>query len=151
MRPDDEKPQQAGGPARDFKKGIDTRHSTASEFREADAPGRLVPPDAIEADGLLHRFHVDGDRSGTRNGWYCLHTRWPGRWHLRQLENRIPFDLGGGRQAPERCRTRSLRRTDTGGADQGASRTAGRTRGAGNRGAGEWERRHHLPTRCTRT
>lgn len=31
MRPDDEKPQQAGGPARDFKKGIDTRHSTASD------------------------------------------------------------------------------------------------------------------------
>jgi putative DNA primase/helicase len=23
---------------------------------------------------LLHRFHVDGDRSGTRNGWYVLHT-----------------------------------------------------------------------------
>ena len=44
------------------------------EFREAMHQSGLVPPDAIEADGLLHRFHVDGDRSGTRNGWYVLHT-----------------------------------------------------------------------------
>ena len=44
------------------------------EFREAMHQSGLVPPDAIEADGLLHRFHVDGDRGGTRNGWYVLHT-----------------------------------------------------------------------------
>lgn len=30
-------------------------------------------PDVIEADGLLHRFHVEGDKRGTLNGWYCLH------------------------------------------------------------------------------
>ncbi len=44
------------------------------EFREAMHRAGLVPPDVIEADGLLYRFHADGDRSGTRNGWYCLHT-----------------------------------------------------------------------------
>ena len=44
------------------------------EFREAMHQSGLVPPDAIEADGLLHRFHVDGDRRGSLNGWYCLHT-----------------------------------------------------------------------------
>ncbi len=44
------------------------------EFRAAMHRAGLVPPDFIEADGLLHRFHADGDRSGTRNGWYCLHT-----------------------------------------------------------------------------
>lgn len=25
------------------------------------------------ADGQLHRFHVPGDRAGSRNGWYILH------------------------------------------------------------------------------
>jgi putative DNA primase/helicase len=44
------------------------------EFREAMRLAGLLPSEAIEADGLLHRFHADGDRSGTRNGWYCLHT-----------------------------------------------------------------------------
>lgn len=24
-------------------------------------------------DGQIHRFHVPGDRTGSRNGWYCLH------------------------------------------------------------------------------
>lgn len=43
------------------------------EFREAMHRAGLVPPDAIEADGALHRFHVEGDRGGSRNGWYCLH------------------------------------------------------------------------------
>jgi putative DNA primase/helicase len=33
----------------------------------------IVPPDVIEADGLLHRFHVEGDKRGTLNGWYSLH------------------------------------------------------------------------------
>ena len=28
---------------------------------------------AIVADGVLHRFQIDGDRRGTRNGWAVLH------------------------------------------------------------------------------
>lgn len=44
------------------------------EFREAMHRAGLLPPELIEPDGLLHRFHADGDRSGTRNGWYVLHT-----------------------------------------------------------------------------
>jgi putative DNA primase/helicase len=44
------------------------------EFREAMHRAGLLPPEMIEPDGLLHRFRVDGDRSGTRNGWYVLHT-----------------------------------------------------------------------------
>lgn len=27
----------------------------------------------IVADGTLHRIHVEGDRQGTKNGWYVLH------------------------------------------------------------------------------
>jgi len=42
---------------------------------------------AITDDGALHRFHVNGDKSGTRNGWYVLHGgRTPagsfGSWRL---------------------------------------------------------------------
>ncbi|MGL1834418.1 toprim domain-containing protein [Rhodocyclaceae bacterium SMB388] len=33
----------------------------------------ISPPVTIEADGLLHRFHIDGDKAGSRNGWYALH------------------------------------------------------------------------------
>jgi putative DNA primase/helicase len=36
-----------------------------------DVFGREIPPPI--ADGEPHRFHVSGDRSGTRNGWYVLH------------------------------------------------------------------------------
>lgn len=44
-----------------------------SQFRDAMQRAGLLPPDVIEGDGLLHRFHVDGDRRGSLNGWYCLH------------------------------------------------------------------------------
>jgi putative DNA primase/helicase len=44
------------------------------EFREAMHRAGLPVPDRIEPDGDLHRFHVEGDRRGTLNGWYCLHT-----------------------------------------------------------------------------
>ena len=30
--------------------------------------------DEIAADGQIHRFHVTGDRNGSRNGWYFLHA-----------------------------------------------------------------------------
>jgi len=43
------------------------------QFRDEIRAAGLPPPDHIEADGGLHRFHVLGDKSGSRNGWYCLH------------------------------------------------------------------------------
>lgn len=42
-------------------------------FKDAMYRAGLVPPAVIEADGLLHRFHVEGDRRGSLNGWYLLH------------------------------------------------------------------------------
>jgi putative DNA primase/helicase len=33
----------------------------------------IAGPDSIVADGALHRFHVNGDHSGSLNGWYILH------------------------------------------------------------------------------
>ncbi len=42
-------------------------------FRDAMHGAGLTPPERIEPDGALHRFHVEGDRSGSANGWYLLH------------------------------------------------------------------------------
>ena len=47
--------------------------NTIDTFRDAMHRAGLVPPDLIEADGQLHRFHVEGDKRGTLNGWYSLH------------------------------------------------------------------------------
>jgi putative DNA primase/helicase len=42
-------------------------------FRAAmEAAGLPTPPEII-ADGTLRRFHVEGDRLRTENGWYLLH------------------------------------------------------------------------------
>lgn len=46
---------------------------TLNQFRDAMIDAGLTPPATIEADGLLHRFHVEGDKRGSLNGWYCLH------------------------------------------------------------------------------
>ena len=41
--------------------------------REMRAHG--VPSiDEIVADGRLHRYRVEGDKAGKRNGWYVLHA-----------------------------------------------------------------------------
>jgi len=46
----------------------------------------------LEADGQLHRYRVDGDRSGTLNGWYIAHPGEPmfgtfGSWRTGQTHN----------------------------------------------------------------
>ena len=46
---------------------------TIDAFRAAMHEAGASSPDVIEADGLLHRFHIEGDKRGTLNGWYCLH------------------------------------------------------------------------------
>ncbi len=42
-------------------------------FRRAMASAGIVTSDPIIADGRLHRFHVRGDRPGSKNGYYILH------------------------------------------------------------------------------
>ncbi len=46
--------------------------SAIDQFRDAMAGAGLTPPDAIEADGTLHRCSSNG-RRGDLAGWYCLH------------------------------------------------------------------------------
>lgn len=44
------------------------------QFLEAMRAEGISPSDpTIIADGELHRFHIEGDKQGTRNGWYVLH------------------------------------------------------------------------------
>lgn len=34
----------------------------------------ITPPNNIIADGKIHRFHVQGDKPSTKNGWYVVFT-----------------------------------------------------------------------------
>ena len=45
----------------------------ADQFAQAIEAAGLVPPDAIHADGALHRFSATGRRSD-RAAWYVLHA-----------------------------------------------------------------------------
>jgi putative DNA primase/helicase len=47
---------------------------SVSEFRNVMRVAGIEPPGEITADGELHRFRVEADKAGTRNGWYVLHT-----------------------------------------------------------------------------
>lgn len=48
-------------------------YDTIGLFRAAMREAGTAPPDVIEVNGQLHRFHVEGDKAGSRNGWYALH------------------------------------------------------------------------------
>jgi putative DNA primase/helicase len=41
-------------------------------FKNAMREAGITPPDAINGDGVLHRFHIAGHRAGTLNGAYKL-------------------------------------------------------------------------------
>ncbi|MGZ5050457.1 MAG: toprim domain-containing protein [Methylobacter sp.] len=50
-------------------------------FRAAMTEAGIVTTDSITGDGVLHRFHIDGHKSGSRNGAYVLHIdRNPAGW-----------------------------------------------------------------------
>ena len=44
-----------------------------SGFRDAMRDAGIPTDKEITADGKLHRVHVEGDKTGTRNCWYVLH------------------------------------------------------------------------------
>jgi putative DNA primase/helicase len=51
------------------------RCADASEaLREAMAAEGISTREPINPDGRIHRVYVEGDRRGTRNGWYVLHA-----------------------------------------------------------------------------
>lgn len=48
--------------------------NTDAIFKQAMQTAGIETDASILADGNLHRFHVAGDRSGSKNGWYVLHA-----------------------------------------------------------------------------
>ncbi|MDA3822755.1 MAG: AAA family ATPase [Bacteroidales bacterium] len=42
------------------------------KFKNAMQSEGIIPPDSITTDGKLHRFHVQGDKIRSKNGWYIL-------------------------------------------------------------------------------
>ena len=43
------------------------------DFKQAMQAAGVEPGASVVADGTLHRFQVEGDRPGSKNGWYVLH------------------------------------------------------------------------------
>jgi putative DNA primase/helicase len=43
------------------------------QLRSVMRAASIEPPEAIIADGRLHRFYIEGDKRGTCNGWYVLY------------------------------------------------------------------------------
>lgn len=50
------------------------QNNTISQFKAALLDAGIQTNDAIIDDGALHRFHVIGDKKGTKNGAYILHN-----------------------------------------------------------------------------
>jgi len=44
------------------------------DFKNAITYAGLATKDTIVADGRIHRFHVNGDKAGSKNGWYVLYS-----------------------------------------------------------------------------
>ena len=43
-------------------------------FLKAMNDAGINPPVNVHCDGRLHRFYVEGDKKGSKNGWYVIHT-----------------------------------------------------------------------------
>ncbi len=66
-------------------------------FYDFMASNGLAPQEMPIADGKIHRFFVEGDKSGSRNGWYVLYGdgipagafgSWKnGEWHKWSAKN----------------------------------------------------------------
>lgn len=45
-----------------------------ADFKDALSEAGLAAKESIIADGNFHRFYVEGDRTGSRNGWYIFYS-----------------------------------------------------------------------------
>ena len=44
------------------------------KFRQAMSNAGIATTSEVVADGTIHRFMVEGDKAGSKNGWYILHS-----------------------------------------------------------------------------
>ena len=70
--------------------------STREAFKFRMYQAGLETNEQIIADGRLHRFHVSGDRKGTKNGWYIFYSDFPavgifGCWKRRIWQKWQPY------------------------------------------------------------
>ena len=85
-----------------------------SEFRRAMREAGVPTSDDICADGQLRRFHVEGDKPRSRNGWYVLHPDDPpagacGSWRTGVSQTWCLADVvSPGRRRHERGRARAV-------------------------------------------
>lgn len=52
---------------------MSSTYEIVNDFKTAMCEAGIEPPDVIQADGVLHRFHVNGHKAGSLNGAYKLH------------------------------------------------------------------------------
>jgi putative DNA primase/helicase len=106
-----EKPRPAGsnggsGAGKTF--GIESKqHHTSSfditrAFASAMLDAGIAPPDEIVGDGRLHRFYIEGQRRGSQNGAYVLHSDGrPSGWFqdfVSGVSGKWSASGGGGRR-----------------------------------------------------
>lgn len=81
----------------------DAIQSIIDAFKSAMQLTGIEPPDTFNANGDIHRFHVTGDKIGTKNGWYVLHADYPpsGAFgcHKRQISEKFARSIHPNRTA----------------------------------------------------
>lgn len=101
--------------------GVSPAKLTLSEVleqfaREMRAHG-VASVDGVTADGRLHRYRVEGDKAGSRNGWYVLHADGvpAGMFGSYKADIRKPWradigrDLTPDEEAASRARVEAMR------------------------------------------
>jgi putative DNA primase/helicase len=77
MKTEKEKSPAANGARKytrsDLTKAVYLTQDIVRNFKRALDKAGLATKDKIIPDGKLHRFHVEGDKPGARNGWYVLY------------------------------------------------------------------------------
>ena len=79
-------------------------------FRSAMEAKGLFFKGELNADGQLHRIHIEGDGNGSRNGWYVMHAdgRPAGKFGCWKKYQNLPFkwlaDRGSVQMSPEERR-----------------------------------------------
>lgn len=65
------------------RQGKNTMQDAINQFKEATLNAGIIINGSIIGDGNLHRCHIDGHRSGTKNGAYILHLdNHPAGWAM---------------------------------------------------------------------
>lgn len=74
MKPEKEKSPGANG-ADKYRRSYRSKlaHCPQPDFKSAMSAAGLPTKDQIIPDGKLHRFHVEGDKAGSENGWYVFY------------------------------------------------------------------------------